>query len=152
MATKYLVINHPEDANIKTILAYDVPPVALGNGYLNFNDSDGNNNTVDINVTLSAQTVSVPFTYGGDSNAPAPVIGNFAVGTNNPAWVSNETVTLNSGNGTGTLQFDITNNQTGSSGGRTLHITYSGDTTHSNQTSGYYRVSVLQAGGTYVQK
>ena len=115
MATKYLVINHPYDANIKTVLAYDTPPVPVGAGFLNFDDSDGNNNTADINVSVSAQTVSVPFTYGGDPNFNPPVIGQFTVGSNNPGYVSNEAISLNSGAGTGVLTFDVTNNQSGSS-------------------------------------
>lgn len=152
MATKYLVINHPYDANIKTVLAYDTPPVPVGAGFLNFDDSDGNNNTADINVSVSAQTVSVPFTYGGDPNFNPPVIGQFTVGSNNPGYVSNEAISLNSGAGTGVLTFDVTNNQSGSSTGRAIHITYSGDTTASGQTAGHYRVTVLQAGGQYIQK
>lgn len=155
MATKYLVINHPYDANIKTVLAYDTPPVPVGAGWLNFDDSDGNTtgaNTPDINITLQAQPVSVPFTYGGDPNFNPPVIGQFTVGSNNPAWVSNEAISLNSSAGTGVLTFDVTNNSSGSSSGRILHITYTGDTTGSGQTPGYFRVSVLQAGGTFSQK
>ena len=152
MAIKYLVINHPQSGTIKTVLAYDAPPVAAGAGFLNFSDSDGNNNTADINVSLSAQTVNVPFAYGGDSNAADPVIGDFTVGSNNPGYVTNEAISLNSGAGTGVLTFDVTNNQSGSSTGRSIHITYSGDTTHSGQTAGYYRVTVLQAGGTYNPK
>ena len=152
MAIKYLVINHPYDADIKTVMAYDTPPVPVGAGWLNFNDSDGNNNTADINITVQAQTVSVPFTYGGAANFNPPVIGQFAVGSNNPGYVTNEAISLNSSAGTGTLTFDVTNNQSGSSSGRSIHITYSGDTTGTGQTAGFYRVTVLQAGGTYVQK
>ena len=155
MAIKYLVINHPYDADIKTVMAYDTPPVPVGAGFLNFDDSDGNTtgaNTADINITVQAQTVSVPFTYGGAANFNPPVIGQFAVGSNNPGYVTNEAISLNSSAGTGTLTFDVTNNQSGTSTGRSIHITYTGDTTGVGQIPGHYRVTVLQAGGTYVQK
>ena len=121
MATKYLVINHPYDADIKTVLAYDTPPVPVGAGFLNFDDSDGNTtgmNTADINITLQAQMVSVPFTYGGAANFNPPVLSDFTVGSNNPSYVSNEAISLNSGTGTGTLTFDVTDNTSGSSTGR----------------------------------
>lgn len=152
MATKYLVINHPEEANIKTVLAYDIPPAPAGDGFLNFVDSDGDNTSADINVTLASQLVSVPFNYGGDSNAADPVINQFTVGSNNPTYVSNEAITLNGSNGTGVLTFNVTNNQSGSSTGRSIHIDYNGQVSHSNQIAGHWRVTVLQAGGTFVQK
>ena len=151
MAIKYLVINHPEDANVKTILAYDTPPAPVGAGFLNFDDSDGNNVTADINVGYAAQTVSVPFTYGGAANFTPPVIGDFAVGAG-AGYSSNYAISLNSGAGTGVFTFDVGNNQGGSSGGRAIHITYNGDTTGSGQTAGYNVVTVSQAGGTFVQK
>ena len=53
MAIKYLVINHEETANLKTVIAYDVPPAPLGVGYLNFDDADGDANTSDISVVAT---------------------------------------------------------------------------------------------------
>ena len=153
MATKFLVINHPEDANIKTILEYTAPPVAAGDGFLNFDDSDGDNTIMDIGpIPYAAQLVMVPFTYGGDSNAVDPVISQFSVGSNNPSYVTNETIALNSGAGTGMLSFNVGDNQGGSSSGRAIHIDYNGQVGHPSQIAGHWRVTVVQAGGTYIQK
>ena len=64
MAIKYLVINHPETADIKTVLAYDAPPSAPGAGYLNFNMADG---TAGVDETLgyTSGTVTLAFYLRG---------------------------------------------------------------------------------------
>ena len=83
MAIKYLVINHPETADIKTVLAYDAPPSAPGAGYLNFNLADGGMG-VDQTLVSGSSTVTLTFAYGGYANFIAPVIQDFEDGSGNP--------------------------------------------------------------------
>ena len=79
MAIKYLVINHEQTANLKTVIAYDVPPAPLGVGYLNFDDADGSASTADISVASTpvsgtnnyTHQVGVSFEWGGVVPQPA---------------------------------------------------------------------------------
>tara|TARA_B100000767_G_scaffold271215_1_gene296378 strand:- start:84 stop:554 length:471 start_codon:yes stop_codon:yes gene_type:complete len=146
MALRYLVINHPQDADVKTILAYDTPTVVAPTGFLNFDDSDDNASSVDVTLPgTGAQTVTLDFTYGGSSNyPPQPVIGDF---TFTPTTgVSAEQVTLNSGAGTGTLQYTMGSNNAGNSTERETDITFTADISNANQLTNRHIITVKQPG------
>lgn len=86
MAIKYLVVNHEQTANVKTIIAYDTPAVPLGASFLNFDDADGDANTADISVASTpvsgtnnfTHEVQVDFAWGGAT----PVGTDFSLGVN----------------------------------------------------------------------
>ena len=166
MAIKYLVINHEETANLKTVIAYDVPPAPLGVGYLNFDDADGSASTPDIVVGHTpvpgannyTHQVGVSFEWGG----VVPQPGDFAlVGmtdaparlkkTGYPADTGDVVVTTSGSAGT-----------TGNTGSVTLlfaenpdfaqtqNLVYSGNISHPNQnttgTQGYNILDITQNG------
>lgn len=93
MAIKYLVINHEQTANVKTIIAYDTPAVPLGASFLNFDDADGDPSTVDVDVDHTpigstgpgnfTHQEQVSFAWGGQT----PVGTDFALGANQSSWV-----------------------------------------------------------------
>lgn len=91
MAIKYLVINHEQTANVKTIIAYDTPVIPLGASYFNFTDADGDPNTADVDVVHTpvigtnnfTHQVQVNFAWGGQ----VPVGSDFALGSNQSSWV-----------------------------------------------------------------
>ena len=91
MAIKYLVINHEQTANVKTIIAYDTPPVPLGASFLNFDLADGDPNTPDVDVPHTPVTGTnnfaheevVNFAWGGQQ----PVGSDFDLGYNHSSWV-----------------------------------------------------------------
>ena len=86
MAIKYLVINHEQTADVKTIIAYDTPAVPLGASFLNFDAADGDANTADISVVSTpvsgtnnfTHEVVVNFAWGGQT----PIGTDFSLGTN----------------------------------------------------------------------
>ena len=91
MAIKYLVINHEQTANVKTIIAYDTPVVPLGASFLNFDLADGDPNTADVDVVHTpvvgtnnfSHEVQVNFSWGGAT----PVGTDFSLGVNHSSWV-----------------------------------------------------------------
>ena len=86
MAIKYLVVNHEQTANVKTIIAYDTPTVPLGASFLNFDDASGDANTADVYVVSNpvsgtnnfTHQVQVDFAWGGST----PVGTDFSLGVN----------------------------------------------------------------------
>jgi len=90
MAIKYLVINHEQTANVKTIIAYDTPAVPLGASFLNFTLADGDANTADVDVPHTpvvgtnnfTHQVEAHFDWGGST----PVGTDFSLGVNQ-TWV-----------------------------------------------------------------
>ncbi len=171
MAIKYLVINHEETANLKTVIAYDVPPAPLGVGYLNFDDADGDANTSDISVVATpvsgtnnyVHQVGVSFEWGGVE----PQAGNFALsGTNgNPAKL--KTVDYPAETGAVDVQLSGTPGTTGNTGSVTLlfaendgfaqtqNLVYSGNISHPDQnttgTQGYNILDIRQNGQQFSQ-
>jgi hypothetical protein len=151
MAIKYLVINHPETADIKTVLAYDAPPSAPGAGYLNFNLADGGTG-VDLNLGYNSSTVSLAFTYGGYANFIAPTITDFEDGNGNAfgstqGYISNVSIqnnTMNNANsGSADIVFDI---QSNTSTPRSFNCVYTGDISHPSQSAGENIMNVTQNG------
>lgn len=156
MAIKYLVINHPQDATIKTVYAYDTPPGTPGAGYLNFTNSDGQNTTSDTTLaSINQQVVSVPYSYGGASGFIAPTSSDFQLFTGAtfvsglPSWVTvgptiqSNTMT-NQFNGTAVLTFTVSSNAGNTA--RSLNIDYIGDASHASQIAGHTRITITQPG------
>ena len=91
MAIKYLVINHEQTADVKTIIAYDTPVIPLGSSFLNFELADGDPDTADVSVAHTpvsgtnnfTHQVQVNFAWGGQT----PVGADFALGTLTSSWV-----------------------------------------------------------------
>lgn len=151
MAIKYLVINHPETADIKTVLAYDAPPSAPGAGYLNFNMADGTTG-VDETLGYTSGTVTLAFTYGGYANFIAPTIGDFEDGNGNPfgstqGYISNVSIQNNimfgANSGSADIVFDIQEN---TSTPRSFNCVYTGDISHPSQSTGENILNVTQNG------
>ena len=151
MAIKYLVINHPETADIKTVLAYDAPPSAPGAGYLNFNLADGGTG-VDLNLGYNNQSISLAFTYGGYANFIAPTIGDFEDGNGSPfgstqGYISNISIQnntmFNANSGTADIVFDI---QANTNTPRSFNCVYTGDIGHPSQSAGENIMNVTQNG------
>ena len=166
MAIKYLVINHEQTANLKTVIAYDVPPAPLGVGYLNFDDADGNANTADISVASTpvsgtnnyTHQVGVSFEWGGVVPQPA----DFALsGTpGNPAKLKKTGYPADTGDVVVTTSG--TAGTTGNTGSVTLlfaendgfaqtqNLVYSGNISHPDQnttgTQGYNILDITQNG------
>ena len=91
MAIKYLVINHEQTANVKTIIAYDTPAVPLGASFLNFDLADGDPNSADVDVPHTPVTGTNNFTHEVQANfawgGQTPVGSDFSLGYNNDSWV-----------------------------------------------------------------
>lgn len=150
MAIKYLVINHPETADIKTVLAYDAPPSAPGAGYLNFNLADGGLGD-DLVLGYNSQIVSLAFTYGGYANFIAPTIGDFEDGNGSPfgsqSYISNISIQnntmFNANSGTADIVFTI---QANTGNARSFNCVYTGDISHPSQSAGENIMNVTQSG------
>tara|TARA_B100001287_G_C22564764_1_gene473259 strand:- start:176 stop:646 length:471 start_codon:yes stop_codon:yes gene_type:complete len=142
---KYLVLNHPQDANLKTVLAYQYPGVTLQSGYLNFDDATSS--SVDIIHGQSGETTTNTFLFGD----VVPTINEF---NSNQAWcvISNlQIVSTNPGVGS----IDITTaNNTGSPQNPTFNrdadVTYTGDISASGQNTGENKLDVRQSGSNNV--
>tara|TARA_R110002074_G_scaffold338111_1_gene508721 strand:- start:756 stop:1298 length:543 start_codon:yes stop_codon:yes gene_type:complete len=106
-AKRYLIVNHPTDVNIKTVLAYEFPPTPPTPGLLHWTGlctgdlafgapagSGANNNTVDNTFTnVGTNTATVSFAWEG---ASTPILSDFVVTTG--SWL---TITAISAVGTG---------------------------------------------------
>lgn len=122
---KYLVFNHPEDANIKTILAYEYPSVSLQPGYLNF-DNATSSTTIDVTYSTASQTVTEDFTWGG----PTPVESDFAT---TQSWLTVGNLVIDQAAGTGSIDVTVTWNGSPNTSNRYGEVQYGGDTSSPNQ-------------------
>tara|TARA_B110000444_G_C18615574_1_gene489736 strand:+ start:134 stop:676 length:543 start_codon:yes stop_codon:yes gene_type:complete len=112
-AKRYLIVNHPTDVNIKTVLAYEFPPTPPTPGFLHWTglctghlafgapaSSGAGNNTVDntfTNIGINVATVS--FAWEG---ASAPILSDFVLTSGSWLTVSGINVTGTGDAGTGT--------------------------------------------------
>lgn len=142
IAYKYLIFNHPETANVKTVLKYAYPQVSLQPGYLNFDDADAGDG-VDVTYNQAGGTFTVDFEYGG----PDPVIGDF---TSDQAWciINNLTLVNNVMPKSGTLELIINANSGFLASTRAADVEYTGDISSSSQESGRQKLDVRQTGLT----
>ena len=142
IAYKYLIFNHPETANVKTVLKYAYPQVSLQPGYVNFDDADGGNG-VDVTYSQGGGTFTVDFEYGG----PDPVIGDF---TSDQAWctINNLTLVNNVSPKSGTLELILSANGGNLASARSADVEYTGDISSSLQESGRQKLDVRQNGIT----
>lgn len=142
IAYKYLIFNHPETANVKTVLKYAYPQVSLQPGYLNFDDADGGNG-VDVTYSQGGGTFTVDFEYGG----PDPVMADF---TSDQSWCTINNLTLVSTQmpKTGTLELVLSSNGGINANARSADIIYIGDISSSLQESGRQKLDVRQNGIT----
>ena len=145
---KYLVFNHPEDANIKTILAYEYPSISLQPGYLNFTNATSSG-TIDVTYSTASQTVTENFDWGG----PTPTESDFA--TTQP-WLTVSNLSIDQSNGTGSIDVTVTYNGTPGTSNRYGEVQYGGDTSSSNQitysTHDASTLDVKQNGNTIIVK
>lgn len=140
IAYKYLIFNHPNTANVKTVLKYAYPQVSLQPGYVNFDDADAFN-TSDVTYGNNGGTYTVDFEYGG----PDPVIGDF---TSDQSWctINNLTLVNTVMPKTGTLELIIGANGGPFASTRSADVEYVGDISSSLQESGRQKLDVRQTG------
>ena len=140
IAYKYLIFNHPETANVKTVLKYAYPQVSLQPGYVNFDDADSGS-SYDVTYGQSGGTFTVDFEYGG----PDPVIGDF---TSDQSWctINNLTLVNNVSPKSGTLELIIGSNSGPFASTRSADVEYTGDISSSLQDSGRQKLDVRQQG------
>ena len=144
MAIKYLVINHEETANLKTVIAYDVPPAPLGVGYLNFDDADGSASTPDI--VVGHTPVPADFALTGTSGNPAKLKKTGFPADTGDVVVSTSGAAGTTGN-TGSVTLLFAENPDFA---QTQNLVYSGNISHPNQnttgTQGYNILDITQNG------
>lgn len=140
IAYKYLIFNHPNTANVKTVLKYAYPQVSLQPGYVNFDDADAGN-SYDVTYPQSGGTFIVDFEYGG----PDPAIGDF---TSDQSWctINNLTLTNTQMPKTGELELIISANGGNLATTRSADVEYVGDISGSLQESGRQKLDIRQSG------
>jgi len=138
---RYLILNHPQDANLKTVLKYQYPSQTLNQGFLNFDDATSG--AVDIIHSMGGETTTNTFMFGGQT----PDINDF---TSSQTWCTISNLVIISTNpGVGSIDITTANNN-GSPQNPTFQrdadVTYTGDTSASGQNTGENKLDVRQSG------
>lgn len=162
-AKRYLIVNHPTDVNIKTVLAYEFPAAPPTPGYLHWTgtctgdltpfapaDPGANNNTVDNTFTnIGSNIATVSFDWEGASQ---PVLADFVITTG--SWLTVTSITVN-GNGdagtggissTGYIALATTSNVGGADRTSTVTVGSGFDLSSGNFNPGLERYTIEQPG------
>jgi len=142
---KYLIFNHPQNANLKTVLKYQYPNIQLSQGYFNWDEaSPSNSNDVTPPYVKYGETRTHQFTWGGN----VPVLANFS---STQSWCTVGNLQINGTNsGTGSLDITCSDNSLNQfSNQRTVDVEFVGDISGANQISGAEKLDIMQYGNQY---
>ena len=162
-AKRYLIVNHPTDVNIKTVLEYEFPPTAPTPGYLHWTGyctgdltgfsppgSGAGNNTLDNTFSnVGANTATVSFNWEGSSQ---PVQGDFVLSSGSWLTITGLTVvgTGDAGTGgitsTGYIAISTSSNVGGSARNTTMTVGSGFDLTSGDFVPGQERYTLRQPG------
>jgi len=125
---KYLVLNHADTSNVKTILKYQYPDVPATPGYVHFTSTDP------LTPSSGGAGYVVNFDYAGT----APIQSQFTI---SQSWITIQSFSTDPSSNTGTMGISVASNSGNMSTARTGTITFSGD--NSGATSGVTDNNVL---------
>ena len=111
---KYLVLNHADTPNVKTILKYQYPDAPATAGYVHFTSTDP------LTATSSGAGFVVDFDYAGTT----PIESQFTI---SDSWITIATFSIDTANNEGTMGVSVSANSGNTSTARTGTITFSGD-------------------------
>ena len=111
---KYLVLNHADTPNVKTILKYQYPDAPATAGYVHFTSTDP------LTATSSGTGFVVDFDYAGTT----PIESQFTI---SDSWITIATFSIDTANNEGTMGVSVSANSGNTSTARTGTITFSGD-------------------------
>ena len=162
-AKRYLIVNHPTDVNIKTVLAYEFPPAPPTPGYLHWTGtctgdlttgspagSGAGNNTIDNTFSnVGSNIATVSFSWEGASQ---PVQGDFILTSGSWLTITGVTVvgTGDAGTGgvssTGYIAISTTSNVGGTARNTTMTVGSGFDLTSGDFVPGQERYTLQQPG------
>ena len=137
---KYLVLNHADTPNVKTILEYQYPDAPATAGYVHFTGSDPQTYS-----SGSQNGMLIPFEYGGT----APILSQFIAATSaSPTWITIISVSTDPTTTPmrGSINIDINANSGNTSTARTGTITFSGDNSGATSATNNYVLTISQNG------
>ena len=111
---KYLVLNHADTPNVKTILEYQYPDAPATAGYVHFTSTDP------LTATSSGAGFVVDFDYAGTT----PIESQFTI---SDSWITIATFSIDTANNEGTMGVSVSANSGNTSSARRGTITFSGD-------------------------
>lgn len=113
---KYLVLNHADTPNVKTILKYQYPDAPATAGYVHFTGNDP------LSATSAGQSFfPVPFDFAGTT----PIESQFTISDN--SWITIGNFSTDTTTNTGSMSVSVLQNSGNTSTARTGTITFSGD-------------------------
>ena len=118
---KYLVLNHADTPNVKTILKYQYPDVPATPGYVHFTSTD----------PLTPGSGGAGYIANFDYAGTTPIQSQFTI---SQSWITIASFSTDSSNNTGTMGISVAANSGNMSTSRSGTITFSGD--NSGATSG----------------
>ena len=130
---KYLVLNHADKPNVKTILKYQYPDAPATAGYVHFTSTDP------LTATSSGAGFVVDFDYAGTT----PIESQFTI---SDSWITIATFSIDTANNEGTMGVSVSANSGNTSTARTGTITFSGDNSGATSATNNYVLTISQNG------
>lgn len=130
---KYLVLNHADTHNVKTILKYQYPDVPATPGYVHFTSTDP------LTATSSGAGYVVNFDYAGTT----PIESQFTI---SDSWITIATFSTDTANNTGTMGVSVAANSGNTSTTRSGTITFSGDISGATSGTNNNELTITQSG------
>ena len=136
---KYLVLNHADTPNVKTILKYQYPDAPATAGYVHFTSTDP------LTATSSGAGYVVNFEYAGTT----PIESQFTI---SDSWITIATFSIDTANNEGTMGVSVSPNSGNTSTARTGTITFSGDNSGATSATNNNVLTINQNGNTVNSK
>ena len=134
---KYLVLNHADTPNVKTILKYQYPDAPATAGYVHFNT---NGYTDPLSAGLYGQSwFPVSFEFAGTT----PIQSQFTI---SDSWITIGNFSTDTTTNTGSMSVSVGNNSDPSSTPRTGTITFSGDNSGATSATNNNVLTINQTG------